>query len=187
MALALKEIVVRRHHNSTTMFKNYFKTAWRNLMRNKGFSFINHIPSGDDDLFINKTATRNNTAVVIDPEAITLSVPKKTLGGWLRQKSRHYTTALYYKPKHKFLLGLYFTTQFAFYPLFAISAIFYNWQLTLTLFGFRFLLQAFIFYRAMKKMNESDLWPWFIFLDMWMFFYYIIFAPALWRKPRTSW
>src|SRR5688572_13611333 len=24
-----------------TMFKNYFKTAWRNLTRNKGYSFIN--------------------------------------------------------------------------------------------------------------------------------------------------
>src|SRR5690349_19549289 len=24
-----------------SMFKNYFKTAWRNLMKNKGFSFIN--------------------------------------------------------------------------------------------------------------------------------------------------
>ena len=23
------------------MFKNYFKTAWRNLMKNKTFSFIN--------------------------------------------------------------------------------------------------------------------------------------------------
>jgi len=36
-------------------------------------------------------------------------------------------------------------------------------------------------------MGEKDLWPWFIFLDMWMFFYYIIFAPALWRRPRNKW
>lgn len=78
------------------------------FFRNKGFSSINHIPSGDDDLFVNKTATKNNTAVVIDPDAITRSIPKTTWGGWLRHKSRHYTTAKYYKPKHKFLLGLYF-------------------------------------------------------------------------------
>src|SRR4051795_6416799 len=26
---------------TTSMFKNYFKTAWRNLMKNKTFSFIN--------------------------------------------------------------------------------------------------------------------------------------------------
>ena len=28
------------------------------FIRNKGFSSINHIPSGDDDLFINKVATK---------------------------------------------------------------------------------------------------------------------------------
>ena len=157
------------------------------FLRNKGFSSINHIPSGDDDLFINQVATKKNTAVIIDPDAITRSIPKTTWGGWLRQKARHYTTAKYYKPKHKFLLGLYFITQFAFYPLFALSVLCYDWHLSLGLFGLRFLLQAFIFYKTMKKMGEKDLWPLFIFLDMWMFLYYIIFAPALWRRHRTNW
>lgn len=157
------------------------------FFRHKGFSSINHIPSGDDDLFINKTATKKNTAVVIDPDAITRSIPKTTWGSWLRQKSRHYTTAKYYKPKHKFLLGLYFATQFLFYPLLAAAIIFYDWRFVLTVFGIRFLLQGFVLFKSMKKMGEKDLWPWFIFLDMWMFFYYIIFAPALWRKPKRSW
>jgi len=157
------------------------------FMNNKGFSSINHIPSGDDDLFINKVATKKNTAVIIDPDAVTRSIPKTTWGRWLRQKARHYTTAKYYKPKHKFLLGLYFSSQFVFYPFLVASLLFYDWQLTLALFGIRFLLQAFIFYKSMKKMGEKDLWPWFIILDMWMFFYYIIFAPALWKKPSKSW
>jgi glycosyltransferase involved in cell wall biosynthesis len=157
------------------------------FMRHKGFSSINHIPSGDDDLFINKTATRHNTKVVIDPEAITFSTPKRTLGSWLRQKSRHYSTARFYKPVHKFLLGLYFATQFIYYPLLAASLIFYGWQLPLIMFGIRFFIQAFIFYKSMKKMGEKDLWPWFVLLDMWMFFYYIIFAPALWKKKSNTW
>ena len=157
------------------------------FFRVKGFSSINHIPSGDDDLFVNKAATKNNTAVVIDPDAITRSIPKTTWSSWLRQKSRHYTTARFYKPKHKFLLGLYFATQFSFYPLLAAALIFYDWRFVLPVFGVRFLLQGFVLYRSMKKMEEKDLWPWFIFLDMWMFFYYIIFAPALWRKPQKNW
>jgi glycosyltransferase involved in cell wall biosynthesis len=157
------------------------------FMRNKGFASINHIPSGDDDLFINKVATKKNTAVVIDADAITRSIPKTTWAGWLKQKSRHYTTAKYYKPEHKFLLGLYFVTQFIYYPLFAATLLLYNWQLALIVFGVRFLLQAVIFYKAMKKLGEKDLWPWFIFLDMWMFFYYIIFAPALWKRPQQNW
>ena len=157
------------------------------FFKKKGFSSINHIPSGDDDLFINKSATKKNTAVVIDPDAITRSIPKTTWGAWLRQKSRHYTTAKYYKPKHKFLLGLYFITQFSFYPFLAASFIFYDWKYVITVFGTRFFFQSVILYRSMKKMGEKDLWPWFILLDMWMFFYYLIFAPALWRKPKKGW
>ena len=157
------------------------------FIRSKGFSSINHIPSGDDDLFINKVATKNNTAVVIDPDAVTLSIPKTTWSGWLRQKSRHYTTAKYYKPRHKFLLGLYFISQFVFYPLLVASLIFYDWRFALAVFGVRLLLQAFVLFKSMQKMGEKDLWPWFILYDMWMFFYYIIFAPALWKRPKRNW
>lgn len=157
------------------------------FLRSKGFSSINHIPGGDDDLFINKVATKKNTAVVIDPEAITRSIPKTTWKNWFRQKSRHYTTAKYYKPKHKFLLGLYFSSQFIYYPLLAAAIIFYDWKFVLPIFGLRLIWQGFVLYKAMKKMDEADLWPWFFFLDLWMFFYYIIFAPTLWKKPQRNW
>jgi glycosyltransferase involved in cell wall biosynthesis len=157
------------------------------FIRNKGFSSINHIPSGDDDLFVNKVATRYNTTVMIDPEAVTRSIPKTTWASWLKQKSRHYTTAKFYRPQHKFLLGLYFATQFIYYPLFVTALLLYDWKMVLPVFGIRLIVQAIIFYKSMKKLGEYDLWPWFVLLDMWMFFYYIIFAPALWRRPRRSW
>ena len=157
------------------------------FLRNKGFSSINHIPGGDDDLFINKVATKHNTSVVIDKDAITLSQPKGSFGEWLRQKTRHYSTARYYKKGNKFLLAIYSLSQFFFYPLLVLAALFYSWKLSLIVFGVRFVLQSFIFFKAMKKLNEADLWPWFLFFDIWMFVYYIIFAPSLWKKPRVSW
>jgi glycosyltransferase involved in cell wall biosynthesis len=157
------------------------------FLRNKGFSSINHIPSGDDDLFINKVATGKNTAVIIDPEAITRSNPKITWRDWRKQKARHYTTAKFYKRKHKFLLGLYTATQFLFYPLLAATIIFYDWRFAVGLFGLRVLVQGFVLYKSMKKMEEQDLWPWFLALDIWMFLYYIILFPSLWRKPRKTW
>ncbi|HET6995643.1 MAG TPA: glycosyltransferase [Chitinophagaceae bacterium] len=157
------------------------------FLRNKGFSSINHIPSGDDDLFINKVATGKNTAVIIDPEAITRSNPKKTWRDWRKQKARHYTTAKFYKRKHKFLLGLYTATQFLFYPLLAATIIFYDWRIAVGLFGLRVLIQGYVLYKSMKKMEEQDLWPWFLALDIWMFLYYIIFFPSLWKKPRKTW
>ena len=157
------------------------------FFKQKGFSSINHIPGGDDDLFVNKSANKKNVAVVIDKDAATLSIPRKTWNSWVKQKYRHYTTAKYYKPVHKFLLGLYTFSQFSFYPLFIASILLYDWQLALIGFGTRFIVQALIYFFAMKKLNEKDLWPMFLLLDIWMFFYYIIFARSLWQKPQRSW
>ncbi len=104
------------------------------FLNNKGFASINHIPGGDDDLFINKVANRRNTAIILDADAHTLSEPKTTWGEWLSQKQRHYTTAKYYKPKYKFLLGLLSFSNFLVYPLFILSLIFFNWWITLIIF-----------------------------------------------------
>ena len=156
------------------------------FFRNKGFSAINHVTGGDDDLFINKVATKDNTAVVIDPDTFMLSEPKKTFGEWFRQKSRHYTTAKYYKPRHKLLLGLYAATHFLFYPLF-ITSLFFNWKIALIIFGTRFIIQGYTFQRSMKILGEEDLFPWWWLLDMWMLGYYIIFSSTLWKKPRKAW
>jgi len=157
------------------------------FFRNKGFSSINHIPSGDDDLFVNQVATKHNTAVVLDPDAYILSRPKQSWRDWIRQKRRHYTTGKFYKASDKFLLGLYTISLFLFYPLFILSLIFFDWRWALIPFVVRAIVQAIIWKKAMKQLNESDLFPLFWFWDIWMFIYYLIFASSLWKKPAKSW
>ncbi len=157
------------------------------FFRNKGFSSINHILSGDDDLFINKVATATNTAIVTDREAHTLSEPQRSWGAWMKQKGRHYTTARYYKPKHKFLLGMYSALHSLFFPLCILAAIFYSWQIALGIYALRLIVLGFVWKKTMARLNESDLWPWFIFLDFWLFIYNFLFVPALWRKPKKTW
>ena len=39
----------------------------------------------------------------------------------------------------------------------------------------------------MSKLDEKDLFPFFIFFDICMFFYYILFAPSLFKKPEPHW
>ena len=163
---------------------SYKKTLF---FRNKGFSSINHVPGGDDDLFINQVANAKNTNVVLDSEAFTLSEPKTSFSAWFRQKGRHYTTGRYYRFKHKFLLGLYSTSHFLFYPLFVAALVTFDWRIVLGVFLLRLLVQALVYYKAMRRLNESDLFAWWWLLDVWMFFYYLIFAPALWKKPKKSW
>jgi hypothetical protein len=157
------------------------------FLRHKGFTAHNNIASGDDDLFIKTAATPLNTKINIDADTFTLSDPAKTFSQWLRQKKRHYTTAKYYKPVHKFLLGLYSFSHFLFYPLFAASIVFYGWPYALAVFGTRFIMQAVVFYLCMKKLQEKDLYPWFLLFDIWMFFYYIIFSVTLIKKPGKGW
>jgi glycosyltransferase involved in cell wall biosynthesis len=153
----------------------------------KGFSFMNHLTGGDDDLFVNKWATAQNTEVVVHPEAFTYSEPKKTFGHWIRQKNRHYTTARYYKPLHKFLLTLFHITQFLYYPLLISCCLFYDAKLMAGLFAARFLTQGVIYFLGMRKLGMSDLFPWWGLFDLWSFFYYWLFIPALFKKPATQW
>jgi hypothetical protein len=157
------------------------------FIRNKGFSAHNHLPGGDDDLFINAAATSRNTEVVIDKDAFTLSEPKTSWREWMKQKQRHFTTSKYYKPKHKFLLGLYAVSHFLFFLLLIASAVFFSWEIAIGIFILRSIIQGVIWYNAMKKLNEQDLGKWYWAFDILMFLYYLTFAPALWKKPKKDW
>ncbi len=163
---------------------SYKKTVF---FRNKGFSAHNNIPGGDDDLFINNAATKKNTKINIDKDSFTFSRPATTWQQWVTQKKRHYTTSKFYKPMHKFLLALYALSQFIFYPLLIAACIFYSWQYALIIYAVKLLVQTVVYAKTMKKLDEKDLFPYFIFFDIWMFFYYIIFAPALVKKPKQTW
>ncbi len=163
---------------------SYKKTIF---FRHKGFSAHNHVLSGDDDLFINMAATKSNTKINIDADAFTLSEPAKTWGQYAKQKNRHYSTAKYYKSLHKFLLSVYAFTHFLFYPLLVASIILYNWKFTLIVFGVRFIIQSIVYFLGMKKLKEADLFPYFLLFDIGMFFYYLIFAFSIFKKPSKAW
>lgn len=163
---------------------SYTKTIF---FRNKGFASHNNIPGGDDDLFVNNAATKHNTRINIDKDSFTVSKPASTWAQWRIQKRRHYTTSKYYKKSHKFLLGLYSLSHFFYYPLFIAACLWYNWQYALAIFGVRLLIQLFVYAKCLAKLNEKDLLPYFLFFDIWMFIYYLLFAPALLRKPTSTW
>ncbi len=157
------------------------------FFRHKGFSAHNHLAGGDDDLFINAAATKKNTKINIDESSFTLSNPAATWQQWKSQKNRHYTTSKFYKPLHKFLLGLYAIGQFIFYPLLIASIIFYNWKLSLIILGIKLLVQSVVYAKTMNKLGEKDLFSLFLFFDLWMFVYYGMFAPALLKKAKKEW
>ncbi len=65
------------------------------------------IASGDDDMFIQKAATVENTSICIHANAQCKSPGPKNINDYLKQKIRHASTSQLYNVKHKFLLGLF--------------------------------------------------------------------------------
>lgn len=77
------------------------------FFKTKGFYRHMHLSSGDDDLFINEVATARNTQVILDPGAVTVSIPKKTWSEYLYQRRRHFTTSSYFRSGTRFYLFCY--------------------------------------------------------------------------------
>ncbi len=144
--------------------------------------------SGDDDLFINKVATKKNTRIELDAATFMYSMPKTTWQSWMHQKQRHISTGIKYKPIHKFLLGLQNITQILFYCLIIPLLCFrFQWQIVLLIFCVRFLLQGIDYAVAMRRLKEMDLFWWFPFWDIFQIVYHIILFPALIKKPSLQW
>jgi hypothetical protein len=57
----------------------------------------------------------------------------------------------------------------------------------LGIFGLRFITQVIVMFKTTRKLDEKDLFPLFVLFDMWMFFYYLYFASALFKKPQKNW
>jgi glycosyltransferase involved in cell wall biosynthesis len=125
----------------------------------KGFTSHYRIPSGDDDLFINRVARGSNTRICIAPGSFTSSEAKKTLTQWAFQKRRHLSTGRYYRFIHKFLLGSYIGSQVLFYCLSVVLLIFlYNIVLVFAIFAVRLASQLIIFRKCMTRLQDRELW-----------------------------
>ena len=126
------------------------------FFKNKGFARYSYILSGDDDLFINNIAKKNNIKIEIDKTSHTRSLPKTTLKKWLTQKRRHLTTGKYYKAKSKFILGLEILSRNFFYLSFIILLVLkFNYKIILIAFLIRLLLQSIIIKKGMNRLQEK--------------------------------
>ncbi|MEN3322961.1 glycosyltransferase [Mariniflexile soesokkakense] len=150
--------------------------------------FINHIKlrSGDDDLFINQVATKDNTAICFSENSFTLSLPKTNFKDWIKQKRRHISTAKYYKLNHKILLALLYSTQLIFWviaPILLITT--FKWQIVVGLILIRLTLQYTIFGLSSKKLGEQDLLIMLPFLEVFLIITQLtIFINNLISKPN---
>lgn len=126
----------------------------------KGFGSHSHLASGDDDLFVNINATKENCTVEFRRDSHTRSVPAKDLFEFYRQKKRHLTTAKYYKPLDKVLLITEPASRVFFYfSLILLGASLFLLPVLAAAFAVRLVIQVTVAALVQKRLNEKGLLP----------------------------
>jgi glycosyltransferase involved in cell wall biosynthesis len=141
------------------------------FQKTQGFTSHLHLLSGDDDLFVNEYATRQNVSVEFSPEGHTRSEPSNTFKKWVYQKRRHFTTAPLYKSGHKALLFLEPASRLLFYILLGVLLLFPALQIwVLSAFVFRLIVQLTIIKNSMIRFKENNLLLYSIMFDVFALF-----------------
>lgn len=153
-----------------------------------GFKSHYSIASGDDDLFIQEAVKNNNYSIEISPETSMYSPAKENMNDWIKQKSRHYTTAPKYPFIKKLLLAIYpvslILTWICFVSLVQLS--YHELYLTVSMFVL-YILKWWIGARCLIKLEEKKLALFFPFWDL----FYAAFIPILFviakNKKNATW
>lgn len=149
------------HYLSATLWGAPYMAVGRNLSYRKsffltqnGFSGIQHIVGGDDDLFVNKYANGQNSRICISPDSIVDSVPKSTWKSYFIQKRRHLSVGKNYKMRDKMRLTLFSASQILFWICFVtLSLLSVNPYLVFGGFGLRLILQIIVIGLGVKRLS----------------------------------
>jgi len=179
------------HFLSFALAKIPYMGTGRNLsykkslfVENKGFASHYGILSGDDDLFVNENATKNNVSVQYSPENFTYTKAKKTFSDWYFQKMRHLSASTKYKFEHKALLSLEPISRVAFYSLLVLSIVF-NCKIIILSAIFIIIFKLILFNFILKNLQEKDLLLISLLYDILSpAFYFIIHINKKIRKQK---
>ncbi len=146
-----------------------------------------HLASGDDDLFVNKAAHSGNTTICMDPDSFVYSDAQKSWKDYFEQKSRHLTTAAFYKSGDKIRLGLFALTHWGFYLLIPFLLLTGQYAPAAFLYFTRMLVCWPLAGGLLSRMKERDIIVYFPVLDFYLFIYYCIFSLAAIMPRQKKW
>ena len=147
-----------------------------------------HILSGDDDLFVNQNANRNNTAIEIHSDSHVWSDPKTSLATYFKQKIRHQGAGKLYKKEHKRMLSMQAGSAILFYiTLIVLMCLQAQWWFILALYLIRLISQIVVYYPALKKLKYADLVWWLPAFDFIYYFYMLTLGIVILFKKNIEW
>jgi len=167
----------------------------RNLAYNKqlffdvgGFKKHIDLKWGDDDLFINQIANKNNTTICAQPEAQTVSIPKTSFGAWFDQKRRHMSTSGRYSMGTKLLLSLKTARIIIYYSMLIagllIPELFRAFLISASII---YIAHILIFLVLKNKIGKVDKFYVFPFAEIALFVVNILLYFSIWIKKPKSW
>jgi len=160
------------------------------FFENKGFASHLHIPSGDDDLFIQEIVSKRNVSIEISDSSHTTSEVLENWQEWIYQKRRHLSASSMYKNRFKILLSIYPLAQFIFFICILLLIILkIDFLFAGFLIGIKLSVSYILNYRIMKRLNVYDLY-WLhpiyeivhLFIQIFFVFRNINEKPKQWSK-----
>ncbi len=160
-----------------------------------GFNGHHHVLGGDDDLFVGRVATANNTAVCLNPAAFVWSLPKTSWRSWYWQKRRHLSVGKLYQPKFRRILGLLSLSQVLSYFLFAGLALAFalrrDWLwlgLTAGVFFLRLVVQWAVYAAANRRLGRpTSAWTVPLYDALLAGYYALMGSATMFSRKKLKW
>lgn len=158
------------------------------FLDHKGFNDHLGVTGGDDDLFVNQHASKMNTRVALEQDALVFSKPKTSWSEFFHQKFRHLSVGRYYKLSDKLWLGLFsgswlLTTFMVLPALFFLPWMNFLWVVFLVRWC---LLMAVMHFIPRRMGTAFEAWK-SPFLDFMFAFYYLVTAAKALIVKKVKW
>ncbi|WP_439881673.1 glycosyltransferase [Pontibacter sp. MBLB2868] len=158
------------------------------FFKNKGFASHIKTMGGDDDLFVRDAANNSEVSIVINKEAQTTSIPKKTFREWIIQKRRHMSVGGRYKAADRRRIGAFVASNVFFYILLIILLVLHSHLAILgALIGVRYLVVLPVYVLAARRLDEKVSLPLLPVLDIVYFFNYVFLGVSVLMYKQLRW
>lgn len=128
----------------------------------KGFSTYLNMQRGEDDLFINQVAHKDNTRVETDIDATIRMQPVACYKDWKEEKVSYMATARFHRGSQRWLLGFETCTRLLFYAACIAGITFgilsFHWVAAgtaLLIWLLRYMVQAYVINKAATEMGDN--------------------------------
>lgn len=195
MFIRYETLLTAIQYISMAVLGNPYMGVGRNIAYRKaffedrgGFDTFKGVTGGDDDLFVNRNASKKNTRVLISPDAMVNTYPAKNMVEFLQQKTRHLSVGRKYKSKDKLWIAIFNISNISY----LITGIIFAYILNEPILFFsglliRWLLLMLAINRLLKNTGEKFGIHYIAVLDIIYILYYLFTGIRALFTKKVKW